>query len=989
MGESPSSALPQLDGLTIEAVEWLPSGADSGLVRVRGRWSSADRVRASLPSLVLMARGGREHRFESLPDARFARDPASWRGSYLVPAALVAGGFEWLVVEWAPGVRAGLPPLAPGLAAAQVEAAAASAPGEPARPEPGGQVIDRAVLAERRARRAEAAEQAQARVAAEALRAVEALELQSAELERRLEEAIAERDAAPPSPPAAVAASARFAAPPAGVEPGPDPRIGPPAGVEPRPDPGVAELERLAARRQAALAGALGSLARLRAESREWRLRLRTSEIEHAGDAVRLAVISSERATGGAATRAALHAARREGEQQTAALAAAAAEAAGLRAELASLREGSAADVASARADAEQAREDLAVARADAAASLEAALAQAAGEYERLERRVAGERAVHAEVGDALRARVTGMGEQIAALEAARDELTAARSSAEARATELGARVEQLEAALETTETQLQAAEATAANSAARLRVESVARAALEDELDRERAARAALSAELDAEREDLEGRTALAAARDAFAADLAAGTAERDSLLADRDALAADLEAEREQALFAAAELLTERQRLEDERNARAAVEAELGALHEARAAVEAQLAAEREARAAAEAKAAGSLREEGALQQRIAELDRRAAGLADEVRLEQAAREQAEAAAAAARRPQGRMLADLDAAAAALRQAAPPPQPEPPAAAPPEPEPEPLAAAPEPEPEPLAATPTPTPEPPAPAPPARPRPTIVSAEAPPPRAEVVGRSARQYPPLRGAIVKLAHDDPQAAARLLAALLPAQAAAIATPLDYDLTIRELGTFSVTVTGGTAPARVQPLDHPRPRAETDFHLSADALTLAELLAGVDRRVGRLFGPARYTGSRRRLGLLRSVRATRLSLRDAARAGAELDPGLVYRALAYAVHPSWTRGERFTVAQEIAGEDPQTFHLTARDGAGLALSVHAEEADATVTMTRETFGLMLRGEPVPSGSRPAIRGDRDAVARLKAWMDRAQGLAEPA
>ena len=35
MGESPSSALPQLEGLTIEAVEWLPSGADSGLVRVR------------------------------------------------------------------------------------------------------------------------------------------------------------------------------------------------------------------------------------------------------------------------------------------------------------------------------------------------------------------------------------------------------------------------------------------------------------------------------------------------------------------------------------------------------------------------------------------------------------------------------------------------------------------------------------------------------------------------------------------------------------------------------------------------------------------------------------------------------------------------------------------------------------------------------------------------------------------------------------------
>ena len=190
MGESPISALPQLQGLVIEAVEWLPSGADSGLVRVRGRWSAPEAARPGLPELGLRAGDG-DHRFESLPDARFARDPASWRGSYLVPAALVAAGPSALWVEWPGGVRSGLPPLAPGLATVEAPAEAAPAVEEPA----GGQVIDRAVLAERRARRAEAAEQAQTRVAAEALRAVEALELQSAELERRLAEAVAERDA--------------------------------------------------------------------------------------------------------------------------------------------------------------------------------------------------------------------------------------------------------------------------------------------------------------------------------------------------------------------------------------------------------------------------------------------------------------------------------------------------------------------------------------------------------------------------------------------------------------------------------------------------------------------------------------------------------------------------------------------------------------------------------------------------------------------------
>src|SRR5690349_2314241 len=496
-----SFAIPHLQGLEIEAVEWLPSGADSGLVRVRGRWTALAAAQPGLPELVLRA-DGNDHRFESLPDARFARDPASWRGSYLVPGVLVAAAPEALWVEWPGGVRCGLPPLVHGLASPPP----APAPAED-EAEPGGQVIDRAVLAERRARRAESAEREQARVAAEALKAVEALELQSAELERRLAEAVAERDALasglatvePPVPGGARAASARMAEPPA----------------EPiAPGPSREELERLAERRQAALVGALDSLARLRAQSREWRLALRTGETARSGDAVRLAVLEAERALGDSSVRGALKARTRElGEQRALAVSLEAAREQ-LEAELAAVRAELEDGLAQARAEAADARAELERAREAADARLAAAIAAAEATREQLEGRRRGEQAVNEEVRAELRGRLEAAESRANALEAAQAELAAEREAATARAESLGAPIAELETALGLAETGLATAEASAANAEARLRVESVARAALETELDRAREGgdAVALAAALEAE------RAARAAERDARA---------------------------------------------------------------------------------------------------------------------------------------------------------------------------------------------------------------------------------------------------------------------------------------------------------------------------------------------------------------------------------------------------------------------------------------------------------------------------------------
>ncbi|HET9738418.1 MAG TPA: hypothetical protein VFP78_09875 [Solirubrobacteraceae bacterium] len=852
-----SSAIPALPGLALETVEWLPSGTDSGLVRVRGRWSEEAAAREDeLPVLVLRAAGG-EHRFESLPDARFSRDPDCWRGTYLVAADVVATDPEAMWVEWPSGARAGLPPLSRGPEPPRVPAA----PERPEEPdEPGGQVIDHAVLAERRARRAEAAEEAAARAAADARKAVEVLELRSAELERRLEEATAERDA-------------------------------------------LAGRDTDAARGDA-LTAALAAAAEVRARAREWQLRLRTSEIVHAGDAVRLAVLESERRAADAAAEARIS--------------------------------GLAADLGAARQEAAGLRDEIEGERAAAQERVEAAEARAQGESV---------------------ARAT--------LE---DELDRARAAA-AEAAELRGRLEHAQGATGDLHERLQEGQAE--------------RAALRDQLEALAAEVARLRHEGDAARADGER---LRQERDA-------ARGEADRLREEAAGFRADLEREREQA----AQTL-EARIAEVEQRARASD-------------------LERLAREQAEAASAREPSDAGGL---VADLDAAAEALRRRVPEPEPADERAEPAAPDAepasewdakdeprRDPvapgvEPVRAADADAQGSRAWQ---PPGVEPEAhedeedGEPPAPDaepavewampgrgpdaPAPFAAAPavEPVPEPAPAAEavpaTPAPEP----APAGPR--IVPASKPPARGLMLGSSRREYPLLRGALVKLAHDDPALAGRVLAALLPAQGLAVQGPLSYDVSIGGTGTYSVSVTSGRTFVRA--IEEPRSRGDAEFHLQAAPLVLAELLAGVDHRIGRFFGPARIRGRKRHAKALKTLPSCTVALAEAARAGAQLEPELVYRTLAYAVHPSWTRGHRFTIAQAIEGDRFETWYLTAEDGAGLSVAPTARghTPDATVSMSRTVFDRLLRGEPIQTGERPVVRGNREAVAHMTAWTRRVQ------
>jgi hypothetical protein len=234
----------------------------------------------------------------------------------------------------------------------------------------------------------------------------------------------------------------------------------------------------------------------------------------------------------------------------------------------------------------------------------------------------------------------------------------------------------------------------------------------------------------------------------------------------------------------------------------------------------------------------------------------------------------------------------------------------------------------------------------------------------------------------LRGALVRLAREDPIAAGRIMAALLPAQAVILERAADYDLTIREVGTFAITVAGGRA--WVKPVERPRGRGNAEFHVAAGAQALAEILDGAPPRLKRFSGPQRVSGRKRRAKpVLCSLVTARLSLDEAVKAGVELDVELVMALLAHVIDPAWTRGHKFTVEQRV-GES--SWFIVARDagGVGVTRTPPNGSPQATVTLTPDAFQCLLRGEPAPSGERPTVRGDRLAVAHLKAWTDRARG-----
>jgi len=162
-------------GLRVERVDLVPTDMGTIVVRVAGRWAGDP-----VPAVPVLRAGDR--RFDALRESSGAAERAAggegaFRAAFAVPEELrpsLLGPLRMTVGE----TEVSLP------AANEVEGVPSGA---------AGTVVDRAVLAERRARRAELAEEEGARRAEEAEGSVAALEAELAKLELRLEQASSER----------------------------------------------------------------------------------------------------------------------------------------------------------------------------------------------------------------------------------------------------------------------------------------------------------------------------------------------------------------------------------------------------------------------------------------------------------------------------------------------------------------------------------------------------------------------------------------------------------------------------------------------------------------------------------------------------------------------------------------------------------------------------------------------------------------------------
>jgi ribonucleoside-diphosphate reductase beta chain len=238
-------------------------------------------------------------------------------------------------------------------------------------------------------------------------------------------------------------------------------------------------------------------------------------------------------------------------------------------------------------------------------------------------------------------------------------------------------------------------------------------------------------------------------------------------------------------------------------------------------------------------------------------------------------------------------------------------------------------------------------------------------------------------------ALRRMAKAEPELAARLLLQSMPVAAASLPAGLSYRIELEDLGAWRVAADGGHAE-----VTEASAGAELNgdaFAIRTDARTLARLAGGANPLPAVVSGKLRLRGKRRKALALRRL-SQDAGPRELARQGLPVDPDLLYRSLAYAIDPDWTRGHRFKIAYELVGVGGGSWTIAVDDGAVSCVRGIAEDAEATVRLRVSDWLRLLSGEITPTDAMrlnlTEIDGAIPNVTVLGRWIDRAEGLDGP-
>jgi ribonucleoside-diphosphate reductase beta chain len=207
--------------------------------------------------------------------------------------------------------------------------------------------------------------------------------------------------------------------------------------------------------------------------------------------------------------------------------------------------------------------------------------------------------------------------------------------------------------------------------------------------------------------------------------------------------------------------------------------------------------------------------------------------------------------------------------------------------------------------------------------------------------------------------------------------------------MSYRLELDGLGAWTVSSLGGRVKV-AEVLAGADLNGET-FAISTDAETLARVASGHNPLGPLVNGRLKLRGRRRKALALRKLDPD-AGPRELARLGHPVDADLVFRSLAYAIDPEWTRGHRFTVTYSLVGEGGGNWYVEVDDGSVRVERGLGEAPDAIVRIRYSDWLALLSGELTPPDAmrlgKTEVEGRIPPVTQLGRWIDRAEGIDGP-